>query len=48
MFLGNNELWDELMEEERRLAEEEALLNATNETVMAAVKDAVAACVGSH
>eukprot|EP00986_Skeletonema_menzelii_P014146 scaffold8992_cov144-Skeletonema_menzelii.AAC.2 len=50
MFLGNNELWDELLEEERRLAEEEALLNATaaNETLLTAVKDAVKACVGSH
>jgi len=50
MFLGNNELWDELMEEERRLAEEEALLNATsaNETLLTAVKDAVKACVGSQ
>jgi len=49
MFLGNNELWDELMEEERRLAEEEALLNATaNETLLTAVKSAVKACVGGH
>ena len=49
MFLGNNELWDELLEEERRLAEEEALLNATsNETLFTAVKDAVKACVGSQ
>ena len=50
MFLGNNEMWDELMEEERRLAEEEALLNATvaNETLLSAVKDAVKACVGGH